>query len=135
MTTEPSPVALRLRTRHVAPEELLPEEDVRRQGFAGHYTDDFPEPARSYKIVFSRLERIWQELTFHTPLLVCVEYEMTGIMNSVWSTRVGIVPVRRINHDTLEVIEKRVTFLTGDTIEKITFAMDEVLVTVPPWCK
>lgn len=125
----------RLQVRKVLPTDLLPEEDVIGQGFAGHTIDDFPEPARSYNIAFSRLAPVFAQTKLRVPLLVRVGDEIVGVMNSIWSTRIGIVPIRRIGTDLFEVPDERIIFLVGDDLSRISFAMDEILITRPSWCK
>lgn len=125
----------RLQTRKVARSELLDEGDVVKRGFAGLTISEYPEPARAYNIVFWRLEPVWKQMETHMPLLVLVHGNLEGIMNSVWSSRVGIVPVQRSGPHQLEVVEEKVTFLTGETIAAITFSSDEILTERPAWCK
>lgn len=125
----------RLETRKVQPEDLLTEEEVQSHGFAGHTINDYPEPLRSYHIAHARLKRTFQQLSAPTPLLVYVQDQLTGIIVSLWRTRVGIVPVRRVGETTLEVEEDRVIQLTGDKLTQITFSVHEVLVIVPSWAK
>lgn len=125
----------RLQTRQVDARELLPQEAILMRGFAGHTIKDYPEPARSYTLAFWRLEPIWKQLRAPTPLLVCVQGELVGVMNSIWSWRVGLVPVRRVSQNQLEVLEVKITFLTGDAIDAISFSTDEVLQELPSWCR
>lgn len=124
----------RLETRKITPSEILPEEAVLIQGFAGHTIDHYPEPARSYHIAYARLHPILSQMKAPIPLLVFVKQELVGVMNLVWSDRVGVVSVRRISPTQLEVIEETVTFLTGEALEHLSFSTDEILTQPPPWC-
>lgn len=123
----------RLETRKIAPSDLLPEEAVLTQGFAGHTIDQYPEPARSYNIAYARLHPVLSQMKTPIPLLVFVKQELVGVMNLVWSDRVGIVAVRRISPTQLEVVEEHVTYLTGDALHHLSFATDELLTQPPPW--
>jgi hypothetical protein len=127
--------SIRVRTRRIDERALLPEEAVVTRGFAGLTFNDYPEPARSYTIAFWRLAPIWEQMGLHTPLLLYVQGELAGIMNSIWSSRVGIVPVQRVSQDQLEIPAERVRFLTGESIATISVSTHEILLEPPPWCR
>ena len=126
-----------LETRRVKPDELRTEEEVLSTiGFAGHTIDKYPEPARSWYIAYYKLEKVFPSAP--TPLLVFCrsssgsDDELLGVTNYVWTTRVGVVPLKRRDATHVEM-DQAMRVVSHYDVANLVFSTSEILVTLPPY--